>query len=671
MNVDNLVKRSDGKSIVELVGGRNIHVAGGVSLSVQDDIIQVSNSVTRETYDIDFNGVNLEKHGQTTAKGLMDYYVDNNFFFSRSGGSGGVIIINQNHVFTTFALRDEYFDPTLPIGAPTDNTAELVANTTLILITGEGSANIIQRWDGVSDPVTYSNTNWTDVTDTVRGPAGADGADGNTILFGSVDPTTEGVDDNFYINDSTKTFFGPKASGVWPPGTSLVGPAGPAGPSEIFEDVTFDAPLTLNPANLTTYNKKNSIYIGAAIATVTLDTIANFLDDPEDDIQYRIINNSAAALSITAGTGNTFGNTNNQTLSLQRGQSLHIKMPTSGTRWDILAGETNFSGGTTPLRPDPTPTTGDVIWQGEWNAGSGSFPGGVISSGFLYTVSDPGTVDGETFFVDDLLLAIVDSPSTTTFAGNWHKIEGSEGVHTWAGLAGVIDDDNIRRVLTRLGFQLISPSAHNFSIDIPSRVDVNTDLNVQHTITYDVSNRASVQSASLIVNVGDDIVLTLPTRDGPQVQAVNITGTDTSAPQSITFLVRFIDLNGSTHDSNTYTVTVNTPADHEQTHFGFILSTEDQTDIVFANDDIEARDQADGTYTVSGIPADSNLYRLYWAVPTASGSISSVTQSGFNITNQFTAVNNVTIGGETFNIFLMNAASAVNNNYNGTQLIAS
>jgi hypothetical protein len=39
------------------------------------------------------------------------------------------------------------------------------------------------------------------------------------------------VDGDFYINTTTHTLFGPKASGAWPTGISLVGPAGAAGPT--------------------------------------------------------------------------------------------------------------------------------------------------------------------------------------------------------------------------------------------------------------------------------------------------------------------------------------------------------------------------------------------------------------------------------------------------------
>lgn len=62
------------------------------------------------------------------------------------------------------------------------------------------------------------------------GPQGDPGIDGRTILYGAVDPTTEGEDDDFYINTAESTIFGPKAT-TWPAGTSLIGAEGPTGPA--------------------------------------------------------------------------------------------------------------------------------------------------------------------------------------------------------------------------------------------------------------------------------------------------------------------------------------------------------------------------------------------------------------------------------------------------------
>lgn len=61
------------------------------------------------------------------------------------------------------------------------------------------------------------------------GATGVAGANGLTVLSGAVDPTTEGVNGDFYINTVSSTIFGPKAAGVWPAGVSLVGPTGPTG----------------------------------------------------------------------------------------------------------------------------------------------------------------------------------------------------------------------------------------------------------------------------------------------------------------------------------------------------------------------------------------------------------------------------------------------------------
>lgn len=63
---------------------------------------------------------------------------------------------------------------------------------------------------------------------TVIGGGSGAGGSTNTILNGTVDPTTEGEDGDFYINTTSNTIFGPKAT-TWPAGVSIVGPAGTNG----------------------------------------------------------------------------------------------------------------------------------------------------------------------------------------------------------------------------------------------------------------------------------------------------------------------------------------------------------------------------------------------------------------------------------------------------------
>jgi hypothetical protein len=61
---------------------------------------------------------------------------------------------------------------------------------------------------------------------------------GGALLYGTAAPTTEGSNGDYYIRTTTNFIYGPKASGVWPSGTSLVGPPGVDGTDG--SDGTFD-----------------------------------------------------------------------------------------------------------------------------------------------------------------------------------------------------------------------------------------------------------------------------------------------------------------------------------------------------------------------------------------------------------------------------------------------
>lgn len=74
---------------------------------------------------------------------------------------------------------------------------------------------------------TDTYTAWFDAgeTDSAGTLTVTNGEDGTNVLNGTVDPTTEGVDGDFYINTTSNYIFGPKAT-TWPSGVSLVGPQG-------------------------------------------------------------------------------------------------------------------------------------------------------------------------------------------------------------------------------------------------------------------------------------------------------------------------------------------------------------------------------------------------------------------------------------------------------------
>jgi len=64
------------------------------------------------------------------------------------------------------------------------------------------------------------------------GGSGGSGVNGKTILNGTVAPDTLlGTEGDFYLNTTTKIFYGPKTNSAWGSGFSIVGATGLTGPT--------------------------------------------------------------------------------------------------------------------------------------------------------------------------------------------------------------------------------------------------------------------------------------------------------------------------------------------------------------------------------------------------------------------------------------------------------
>jgi trimeric autotransporter adhesin len=112
------------------------------------------------------------------------------------------------------------------------------------------------------------------------GPAGIAGTNGLHVLNGIVDPSDggEGVDGEFYINTATNMLFGPKASGTWPAGVSLVGPAGPTGilpPGAVEGNTPYwdGTNWVVNSSNI--FNGGGNVGIGTSSPGATLEVSGN------------------------------------------------------------------------------------------------------------------------------------------------------------------------------------------------------------------------------------------------------------------------------------------------------------------------------------------------------------------------------------------------------------
>ena len=97
-----------------------------------------------------------------------------------------------------------------------------------------------------------------------------------------------------------------------------------------------------------------------------------------------------------------------------------------------------------------------------------------------------------------------------------------------------------------------------------------------------------------------------------------------------------------------------------QLHFGYVRGGADYAAaallVDFANDIGDARDAVPGDYTVDTLPEDSQLYRLYWAVPTTFPQPTGWTVASFPITNSLdTTGQSRTIGGVDYTIYITDA----------------
>jgi hypothetical protein len=89
-------------------------------------------------------------------------------------------------------------------------------------------------------------------------------------LYGTAAPTTEGDNGDFYIRTSTNFIYGPKASGTWPAGTSLIGPAGDDGVDGIDTSPhTEDETGTSYTVDINDHNRIKR-FTNASLVTVTL-----------------------------------------------------------------------------------------------------------------------------------------------------------------------------------------------------------------------------------------------------------------------------------------------------------------------------------------------------------------------------------------------------------------
>lgn len=134
-----------------------------------------------------------------------------------------------------------------------------------------------------------------------------------------------------------------------------------------------------------------------------------------------------------------------------------------------------------------------MVYKGDWDASSGSFPGGgSAQTGWFYNVSVGGTVDGVEFAASDAIIAKTDNASTTTYAANWTKKDSTDAVQTVVGQVGdvtaqqiatAIDADATAENTLRNAIPATDSAKGTVELATPAEIDTGTDT--ERAITSD------------------------------------------------------------------------------------------------------------------------------------------------------------------------------------------
>jgi hypothetical protein len=140
----------------------------------------------------------------------------------------------------------------------------------------------------------------------VQGVQGIQGIPGNTVLYGINDPQpSDGIDGNFFINQISHFIFGPKASGAWPAGTSMIGPQGAQG---IQGPVGPSGPVPEAPNDGQQYVRQSLAW--AVAGGFVAGTVMLFYQAAAPTGWTKLTTQNDKALRVVSGAGGVAGGTN-------------------------------------------------------------------------------------------------------------------------------------------------------------------------------------------------------------------------------------------------------------------------------------------------------------------------------------------------------------------------
>jgi len=108
---------------------------------------------------------------------------------------------------------------------------------------------------------------------------------------------------------------------------------------------------------------------------------------------------------------------------------------TDGTKLDLVS--VTQAVDLDQMETDIAALANGMVYKGDWDASSGSFPSSA-QTGWFYYVSVAGTVNSVAFHVGDNIVATTDNASTSVYANNWSKHDNTDAVQSVVGLTGSV-----------------------------------------------------------------------------------------------------------------------------------------------------------------------------------------------------------------------------------------
>jgi len=216
---------------------------------------------------------------------------------------------------------------------------------------------------------------------------------------------------------------------------------------------------------------------------------------------------------VTADSNNTF---TNKTFDAQGTGNALSNIVLTNFASGVVATDLSTSASSSQLaRADAVKTyvdntinglAGGLIFKGGWDASGGSFPGsGSAEKGWYYKVTISGTVDSVDFQVGDTLFAEVDNASTTTYAGNWFKVDNTEpeASETVKGIIEIANDTEAENGTDDLKAMTPKKVADNYPRKFFQTFVVAdwVGASAPFTLTYNSATHGRGSNAELLVQV--------------------------------------------------------------------------------------------------------------------------------------------------------------------------